>query len=718
MTEAATSDIRKRLTPRAWAAVYFAVLSIAVWAPSLFQNGYVLLGDMVFTPAMHPPASLLGPVHGTMDVTLIYNIAWLVSRVVGAVLLQKAILFLIVFLAGYLMYRNVPATRGWSRLFAGTLYAINPFLYTRMVMGQWGFLLGYALLPVVFASTIKTIRDPRASRCARTALWLAGTAVLSLHAGALALLVCVVVAVFELARMRGRRRALSSVVVVLVLFVLLSSFWLLPIFSSGSPASAIGKTDLKLFETRSTSQAGTALSVVGLYGYWKTQIDALLPRKSIPLWPVFGFLLLLLCIYGLLRYRAEPGRGPGLGALAVLAVVGFLLALGTKAPVTGSLFSFAYDHFAPFRMFREPQKFVALITLAYAMLGAAGLDRYLSRRSAKAEAPASRHRARAVVPMVLLALVCIYSFRMFGSLWGQAKAVTYPRSWSVVQKTLEGDHGDFSALYLPPYWYMRFDFTKSDYTITNPMPLYFTNRSLPRTSIEVGPQKLDRQPLDRYVDAALSSGRQRGNLGAMLSPLNVKYVVLARNPASMNFRFVEKQKDLEVVLDLGDIVLLRNKAPADRLTLVNSSGTFTSLASLARETSGGILLGSQVTRGTKTVVPRTRGIAVVHTARGGTELSAGALPDGLLAGEKALLFGDSFSSYWNMNGSAPSLNLDTTMAFATVSNGSIEITYSNPWLIAGYFLSGGGLVLCVILVLTGWISGNPRRFRVAGQKSI
>ena len=78
-----------------------------------------------------------------------------------------------------------------------------------------------------------------------------------------------------------------------------------------------------------------------------------------------------------------------------------------------------------------------------------------------------------------------------------------------MKETLDRDCGDWSALYIPPYWYMRFDFTHSDYTITNPMPLYFTNRSLPRTSIEVGPFKLDMQPLDRYVEAALESGKQR-----------------------------------------------------------------------------------------------------------------------------------------------------------------------------------------------------------------
>jgi hypothetical protein len=675
----------------------------------MFASGYVLLSDMVFTPAMHPPVSMMGPVQGTMDVALIYNLAWLVSRIIGAVLLQKAVLFLMAFLPGYLMYRNVPATKQWARLFAGMLYAINPFVYTRMLMGQWGFLLGYALLPVVFASTLKTARRPTAGRCAITALWLAGAAALSLHAGVLALLVAVVVALFEMARRPRARRALVAAAVVLVLFLMVSCYWFLPLFGGGSPTRTISKADLPLFETRSTSHAGTALSVVGLYGYWKTQVDPLLPRNNIPLWPVLGILMVVFCVYGLLRYWSDPGRGPLLAALALLAVVGFFLALGARAPASGPLFKYLYEHVAAFRMFREPQKFVALIALAYSVLGAAALDAFLSRQAREEATGRSERALKTVVPVVLLILVCFYSFRMFGGLWGQARAVDYPRSWSVVEETLNNDHGDWAALYLPPYWYMRFEFTESDYTITNPMPLFFTNRSLPRTSIEVGPFRLDRQPLDGYVDASLESGRQRGNLGAMLAPLNIKYVVLARNPASVNFGFVTRQTDLEVVRDLGDIVLLKNKAPTDRLTLADSQGTFTTFDSLARQVAGGVLLGSKMVPGPRTIVPRASGVPVPHSASGTSSLSAASLPLARVkGGQPVLLFGESFSSYWKMNGRTPDKNISTVMSYP-LSRGdrSASVSYSNPWLTSGYVFSGLGLLLCIVCLVRQslmWIS--------------
>jgi hypothetical protein len=724
MTAAATeTNISKRVAPGGWAALYFAILSIAVWTPSLFQNGYVLLGDMVFTPAMHSPVSLLGPVRGTMDVALVYNLAWLVSRVIGAVLLQKGVLFLIAFLPGYLMYRNVPATRQWSRIFAGTLYAVNPFIYTRMVMGQWGFLLGYSLLPVVFASTVKTMRKPTAGRLGTTALWLAGTAVLSLHAGALGLMVAAAVVVFEMARRPRAARTAAAALVLLVLFAMLSSFWLLPAAGNGGPGGAMTRADLKLFETRSTSRAGTALSVASLYGFWKTQIDGLMPRRYIPLWPAFGILMTAFCLYGLFRYRSEPGRGPGLLALAALAVVAFFLSLGARAPLTGGLFSFMFDHVAAFRLFREPQKFVALIVLAYAVLGASGLDRLLRRRSAAP--PRQQRRTSLLIPVLLLALISIYSFRMFGGLWGQAKAVSYPKSWASAQEYLDKDSGDWYALYLPSFWYMRYDFTKSDYTITNPMPFYFKNRSLPLLSIEVGPVRLDRTELDDYVQAALSSGRDNGNMGAMLAPLNVKYVLMSRNDASVLFRYVDQQKDLKVVRRWKDLVLLRNAVPVNRLTLVRAAGSYQSWEAVGRQARGAVLSGSYLTRGLKTVLGDTAGTpvptdvssersirATVPAAPPGDALQTGV---SIAAANKVLLLSEPYSSHWRISGqarSSPQLQLGVAIAFgldpATAAR-EISISYFYLLLWLGYALSCAALLLCFALALYDRYSNRHER---------
>jgi len=710
-----------------WAPPYFAAAAAAVWAPALFGNGFVLLGDMVFTPAMRPPVSLLGPVRGTMDVALVYNLAWLVSRLIGAVLLQKAVLFLMAFLPGYLMYRNVPATDWWSKVFAGTLYALNPFVYTRMLVGQWGFILGYALLPVVFASCVKTLREPGAGRVARTALWISGAALLSLHAGALALMVLAAVSLAGMARMPRAGRTAIAAISVLALFAVVSAFWLMPALDPGGPGSYMGKADLEAFATRSTSRAGTALSVAGLYGYWKTQLDGLMPRRYVPAWPAFGLLALALCAVGLRRYADEPGRGPGLLALSALAVLAFFLALGSTAPVTGRAFSWLYDNVAFFRLFREPQKFVALLALAYAVVGASGLDALLagvrSRERGGAPSTASpaakqepgAHRAAragpepgAVLAVLFIALVALYSFRMFGGLWGQAKAVSYPRSWAQAQERMDRDRGDWYALYLPTFWYQRYEFTGTDYTITNPMPFYFTNRALPLNSIDVGAVSLGQQPLDGYVQSALDSGRKRGNLGAMLAPLNVKYVLMARNQASVLFEHVYRQRDLEVVGRWDDLVLLKNLVPVGRLTLARGFGTFKDWGSVGEAASGSNLSGSRITASSQTSIAPLEGMPLKTAESEGGRIVARVPLTGapgklnlMAMPAPGLLVGEPYDRHWSISGQTggcPARQLGVTMAFAAVPGTTVTIRYFYLLLWLGYAFSIGGALVCIALV--------------------
>jgi len=503
----------------------------------------------------------------------------------------------------------------------------------------------------------------------------------------------VVVALFELTRLYGKKRAVAvgGLVAVLVIFCVLSAFWLIP--GESGPVGSITRADLKAFETRSTSKAGTAISVVGMYGFWKTQLDPLLPRKNVPLWPVFAFGFLLLAIYGFWSYRSEPTRGPLVKALVVIGVVGFFMALGAKTPVTGPIFSFLFDHVTFFRLFREPQKFASMLVLAYAMLGALGVERLAARRARRAEDP----RVFKAIAVLLLLLVCFYSFRAFGGLWGEAKAVSYPRSWAEAQTIMEGDNGDWKALYLPPYWYMRFDFLNSDYTINSPMPMYFRNDYVQLFAINVGGTELNSRPTDRYVQASLESGRQRGNMGAMLAPLDVKYVVLALNPASVNYSFVLRQKDLEIVKRWDDLVLLRNRVSAEKLVTVDRKGSYASLGGLAGQANGDNLLGSHITEGNSTFVPDSHGVPVDHRETGPAEVR-GVIPPGD-GGARKLLFAEPYDPRWQMNGNPAVQNLGVTCAFSPgAAGGTVTIVYRNPRLFVGYAISGLGLILCVILL--------------------
>jgi len=115
----------------------------------LLARGYVLTYDMVFVPRLELTRSLLGL--GTAVARAVPGdlLVALASRLVPADLVQKLILLGIVVSAGIGAARLTPTTRPAAKGAAAALYAWNPFVYERLVMGHWGLLVSYAALPFV-----------------------------------------------------------------------------------------------------------------------------------------------------------------------------------------------------------------------------------------------------------------------------------------------------------------------------------------------------------------------------------------------------------------------------------------------------------------------------------------------------------------------------------------------------------------------------------------
>ena len=118
-------------------------------------------------------------------------------------------------------------------------------------------------------------------------------------------------------------------------------------------------------------------AVAGLYGYWN---DADPIKAHLAAWPLITAALIALALWGLAHRRHDPIAW----AVAAAAAFGFLLALGSRSPVTGSLYRTALDHVAMLRSFREPQKGVALLAFGYAYLGGAAAGELGGHTSASA----------------------------------------------------------------------------------------------------------------------------------------------------------------------------------------------------------------------------------------------------------------------------------------------------------------------------------------------
>jgi hypothetical protein len=107
----------------------------------------VLTYDMVFAPRLELSRGLLGLDTAVARAVPADLLVALASRVVPADLVQKVILAAIFVGAAAGAARLLPSSVLVARAAAAALYAWNPFLYERLVMGHWGLLVSYAALP-------------------------------------------------------------------------------------------------------------------------------------------------------------------------------------------------------------------------------------------------------------------------------------------------------------------------------------------------------------------------------------------------------------------------------------------------------------------------------------------------------------------------------------------------------------------------------------------
>jgi hypothetical protein len=255
---------------------------------------------------------------------------------------------------------------------------------------------------------------------------------------------------------------------------------------------------------------------------------------------------------------------------------------------------------------------------------------------------------------------------------------------------------------------MTYAFAGTTRSIAQPMPVYFNNPYLQLFHFNVSGATLNEQPIDRYVDEALRSGSARGNLGAMLQPLGVKYVLLVLNRASSQFRYVLDQQDLEVMARWPDLVLLRNKAPVSRAYLTGSRGEFRSWSAAAPQARGADLTGSHIVRGTGTSIPPRASTPVARSPgwEGAVQVR---LPDAL-TGDDTVLLSEPYNQGWRLGKQAPTTQFGIICAYPVRGAAQQDdITYHNPYLLAGYIIGSAGFALCVILIVATQLATRRKR---------
>ncbi|MFH1399119.1 MAG: hypothetical protein ABIG95_03330 [Candidatus Woesearchaeota archaeon] len=503
----------------------FALISFIIIAPLLAN--YVFLLDYVITPNIKIENIFYGFTAPTPSIIFSFVIR-ILNIFLSTNLIQKLIFFSIFFLSGYSMY--CLTGKKTSSIYAGLLYMLNPWVYSRFMAGHIGHLLAYSVFP--FA--VKAIFDKKPEKFCLLVLIIG---IFSLHF--LILILSLFAIILLCTRFKGFNKPAMAII-----FLLASSYWILPALTTRTAVSQITVDDLRAYSTQ-IGNINVITNSAMLYGFWRNPAY-LQPRNIIPFVPYFLLfaVILYLAIRGYLACKNKY-KAP----IALAALLAILLGIGITYTPLQDFYLFLFNNIILMKVFREPQKFVALIAFAYAYFGGYGVDSILKR--------VNTNKVR-VVTLLILALPILYTPTMFFSFWGQLKPGNYPADWYAINAQLNQDKQDFNVLFLPWHMYMDFKFNPNqDKRMANPAKNFFDRPIIQGDNVELGNiYSQSANPLSKSIEEAIRSNAT--TLGKSLKLFNIKYVILAKEVDYKQYALLFNQSDLILINETQNLYLFMN----------------------------------------------------------------------------------------------------------------------------------------------------------------
>jgi hypothetical protein len=536
-------DITQALPAGAW----FLALALVVAGP-LLGGGYLLLLDYPSGPELPQVNPFPLPSSGDIGNGISLLGALALFQEIHDLLPDKLLLLTPIVLGGIGVYRFVRSrleVGAFAAVYGGTLFVVNPFVYDRYLAGHLFFLLAYSLLPWALSPLFELTRRPSLRGATAVALWFFALGAIDLHVVGIYALLTVIVAIVAPSRFR-----LAFGAAAIGIGVLASAYWLLPSLFIDR-GDEIGLQDVAVYASRPDGFA-ILPTLLGMDGFWRDEFTG--PGERVPALYLLLVPILALTVAGAVELL-RPGRWRRFAiALSAAAGVGLIMAAGSSFPPTADAFRWAFEHVPYMGVYREPQKFLSLVILAYALFGAVGLDARFRTR-----AGGSRRWFTPAAAAAGVAIVLAYGYTMLWGFAGQVELARYPASWAAADRIMHS-RGPGRMLVLPWHLYTVWSFSDGR-IVANPAPSFFSREVLAGDEAgfrDFAPQSPD--PFSRYVGDLLRSRKEIRWLGHLVAPLGVRYVALLREADWQSYQFLTRQQDLVTIHRDDRITLFENEA--------------------------------------------------------------------------------------------------------------------------------------------------------------
>lgn len=506
-----------------WPWLVGGVAGLLVLGPAL-RAGALFNLDLVVTDSVPVPSGFwgLGP---ALPRRGLFNLLLIVPGIFGWSGVAWRVLILACFGGAFAGAARLARPAGLvGQTGSGVLYALSPFVLTRVGVGHTGLVLAAALLPWALPTLAQPTR-----RIERTFLWLCAFGVVGFFGGTIAGALVLVALLVD--RPPGALRVVAALVVSQLP-------WILP----GIAVAAQGPdpSGTALFAARTPGVTG-ALGLLAGHGFWQDlfQVGG---NGGLGV-AILGLLVLGLALRGHRELPTEWRRVAGWAA-----VLGLALPLFSSLPLTRELWELAAETpvVAPIR---EVQRLLLLYVVWAAPAAACG---------AWALARSRRDAVGGLLAVVPLAAGLLLAGPGLWSVGGQLAPVDLPPEWEDARRAVRAEDGTVLALPWAQYFNLG---VAGNRRVHHPAPFFLGGDVM--ISSDPGfarPAREQADPREGPAAELVERIRNGENVASELADLGVRWVFLLRDIDWEAYEGLFDDPQLEAVVEGDSLVLLHNRA--------------------------------------------------------------------------------------------------------------------------------------------------------------
>ncbi|RYF50104.1 MAG: hypothetical protein EOO27_32335 [Comamonadaceae bacterium] len=506
---------------------------------------------MAWGPIAHRPDNIA-------NTSLLYGLIALFSNITSSQFTQKFLLVSLFVSAGVGAHKIVSKlrlglvnTNTYAAYLAGIIYTINPFIYTRFLAGQWLVMLGYALLPWAILSIWNLINTPTLKNSLKVAVWASAISLTSIHTiGIVAVAGVVLIAV---AKRENIKKRLIYFGAASLGWLTINLIWLIPFFTRTSEGASriaeFGTSQFTAFATSGSILGSVPLSTLLLQGFWADEQGRYILPSSTGLWfAFFSAILGAIIVYGAVRVIRSRDR-LGIG-LIIMGLIGWFLAMGVGFAGSAGLTYWLFEHVPLYRGYRDTQKWLMLLVVAYSYLAAIGLAGLMERLK-KYEI-----RRQLVLGFVLLLPLLITPMLLNGAA-GQLRSAPYPEDYKQAAATLNKEGDDYKVVVFP--WHMYLPLSYAGRVVANPAGHYFSQEMIISDNPELkGVPPEQKTDIHKLISNKLLPQRfERTDIAVRLKEYDVRYIMVLKEADWKKYSWLNAQEDLTLIQDTNTIQLYR-----------------------------------------------------------------------------------------------------------------------------------------------------------------